>query len=158
MSGPSGRGRGRGAVDGYQGYQGETELISPVGDDVVRMHGQVWRVRARALVAIEAITDPAGASLGAANWRSSYVGAFGRASFADMGEGGLWVAQVRDLAYPDGEGGLRCTCDILRSSSGMLDRDDAAGAYTLVTKRTRYVFRLLVGDEAVRVGAAIDGR
>ncbi len=61
-----------------------TELFSPVSDgDVVRMHGQMWRVCLRCPVRIEEITEPGGGNLAAANWRSSYAGVVGRATFAD---------------------------------------------------------------------------
>ncbi len=134
---------------------GETELFSPVGDDVVLMHGQVWRVREKGLVRIEGMTDPSGTPLASTNWRSAYVGAYGRATFADdaMG-GGLWVAQVRCLVYPEA-GGLRATRDILRTSSGTLEEGED-GAYTLVTRRTRYVFRRVEGAEADAVEAALE--
>ncbi len=140
-------------LSGGTGELGETRLLRPVGEEVVRMHGHAWLVRARAYVRIEAITDPAGAGLGASNWRGAYAGACGQASFAEDAAGGLWVVQVRGLAYPcaAGEGehsgdvgapsGLRRTQDILRTSSGALERDARARTYTLVTRRTRYVFR-----------------
>ncbi len=134
---------------------GETELFKPVEDDVVLMHGQVWRVREKGLVCIESLTDPSGTPLGSTNWRCAYVGAYGRATFADDAMGGdLWVAQVRCLVYRE-PGGLRATRDILRTSSGLIEEGDE-GTFTLVTRRTRYVFRLVEGDEAQEVETAID--
>ena len=132
----------------------ETSLFKPVDDDVVLMHGQVWRVRERGLVRIDELTDPNGAPLGATNWRSTYVGSYGRATFAEDAMGsGLWVVQIRCLVYCDPDGSLRATRDILRTSSGELREDGVGegGSCTLVTRRTRYVFRRVGGDEASMV-------
>lgn len=132
---------------------GETELFRPVGDDVVLMHGQVWRVREKGLVRIAEVTEPSGEPLGSTNWRRAYIGACGSASFADDAMGGeLSVVQVRCLVYPEGDG-LRATRDMLRTSSGILVEGN--GSYTLVTKRTRYVFARLDDAEASAVEAAM---
>ena len=132
-----------------------TELFTRVdGDDVIRMHGQVWRVRERTLVCIEGLTEPSGSALGPSNWRGGYVGVYGRATFADDMEGsGRSVVQVRSLAYPEADG-LRVTCDMLRTSSGVIEDDGEA--IVLITRRTRYVFRRVQGDEARRVEACLD--
>ena len=123
-----------------------TELFSPVSDgDVVRMHGQMWRVRLRCPVRIEELTEPGGGNLAAANWRSSYAGGVGRATFADdVDDTGRSVVQVRGLAYP-GACGLRATNDILRTSSGSLTQE--GDLLTLTTRRTRYVFRRVAEEE-----------
>jgi len=133
---------------------GETTLFKPVGDDVVLMHGQVWSVREKALVQIVELTDPEGVELGTSNWRSAYVGAYGRATFADDSTGGdLSVVQVRFLVYESPDG-LEATRDILRTSSGYLTEED--GKLVLTTKRTRYVFKRLEGAIAQEVDAVID--
>ena len=133
---------------------GETELFRPVGDDVVLMHGQVWRVRGKDLVRIEELTAPDGGALGSTNWRNDYVGAYGRATFADDAMGSdLSVVQVRCLVYEE-EGGLRPTRDILRTSSGVLQQEGDVAV--LVTRRTRYVFRRIEGALAEAVDAAIE--
>lgn len=130
----------------------ETELFKPVDDDVVLMHGQVWRVREKGLVRIEELSNPDGGPLGSTNWRKDYVGSYGKAMFADDAMGGdLSVVQVRCLVYDTGDGGLRASHDILRTSSGQLIED--GDLITLVTKRTRYVFRRVTGEEAERVNA-----
>ena len=123
-----------------------TELFSPVSDgDVVRMHGQMWKVRLRCPVRIEELTEPGGSNLAAANWRSGYVGVLGRATFADDVEGtGRAVVQVRGLAYPAADG-LRATNDMLRTSSGVLAQE--GDVLTLTTRRTRYVFRIVDESE-----------
>lgn len=132
-----------------------TELFTRVdADDVIRMHGQVWRVRERTLVCIEDLTEPSGSALGPSNWRGSYVGVYGRATFADDMEGsGRSVVQVRSLAYPEADG-LRVTCDMLRTSSGTIEEDERG--IVLVTRRTRYVFRRVQGEEALKVEACLD--
>lgn len=133
----------------------ETGLFRPVSDDVVLMHGQVWRVREKGLVQIVEIGDPSGAPLGSSNWRSAYVGAYGKATFADDAMGSdLSVAQVRCLVYAQEDGGFRATRDMLRTSSGILTAAD--GGLVLVTKRTRYVFRRVEGEEAQAVERAIE--
>ena len=133
---------------------GETTLFKPVDDDVVLMHGQVWRVREKGVVKIEDLTDPDGSELGVSNWRNAYVGAYGRATFADDAMGGeLSVVQVRCLVYCV-DGAYNATRDILRTSSGLLVEED--GVITLTTKRTRYVFSRVDGDVAAAVDAAID--
>ena len=141
----------------------ETSLFKPVDDDVVLMHGQVWRVREKGLVRIEELTDPQGAPLGTTNWRTAYVGSYGRATFAEDAMGsGLWVVQVRCLVYREPDGSLRATRDILRTSSGEIQEGWADGAgrdvCTLVTRRTRYVFRRIDGEEAELVEAALAAR
>lgn len=133
-----------------------TELFSRIdGDEVIRMHGQAWRVREKALVRVEDLTEPSGSALGASNWRGGYVGVYGRATFADDVEGsGRSVVQVRSLSYPEGDG-LRVTRDMLRTSSGVIEESDAG--IVLVTRRTRYVFRRVTGEEAQRLEACLDG-
>ena len=133
-----------------------TGLFTPIdADDVIRMHGQTWRVRERSLVRVEAMTEPSGSALGSSNWRGSYVGVYGRATFADDVENlGRSVVQLRSLTYPEEEG-LRTTHDMLRTSSGVIEEDE--DTIVLVTRRTRYVFRRVVGEEAERVEACLAG-
>lgn len=131
-----------------------TELFTRIeSDDVIRMHGQTWRVRERCLICVEDLTEPSGLALGPSNWRGGYVGVYGRATFADDTEGlGRSVVQVRSLTYPN-EQGLRCTHDMLRTSSGLIEDDGEI--VVLVTRRTRYVFRRVVGDEARKLEACL---
>lgn len=123
-----------------------TELFRPVSDDdIVRMHGQTWRVRLRCAVRIDELTEPSGGTLAAANWRSSYAGVLGRATFADDMEGaGRSVVQVRGLTYPEPDG-LRETNDILRTSSGILTQE--GDLLALTTRRTRYLFHIVDESE-----------
>lgn len=136
------------------GASGETEHFSPVGDDVVLMHGQVWRVREKGMVRIEELSEPGGSPLGATNWRRGYVGAYGLATFADDAMGSdLSVVQVRCLVYCEEDGTLRPTHDILRTSTGVLV--EGKDTYTLITKRTRYVFRRVDESCEDQIGALI---
>ena len=69
--------------------------------------------------------------------------------------GDLSVAQLRCRGYAQEDGGFRATRDMLRTSSGVLSVGDEG--LVLVTKRTRYAFRRVVGEEARVVEQVIDG-
>ena len=139
----------------------ETQVMRPLGaetpinEDVVQMYGERWKVRERCLVRIAALTDSAGRVLDPQNWRSAYVGAYAEATFADEeGSAGRSVAQLRHLIYLEG-GSYRATCDMLRTSSGVLS-EPYPGRIELATKRTCYVFERVVEPEASRIARVLE--